>query len=64
LIVTNVTSHALQQNSNLKIFLNASAGHRKRCGRPHAAPGPVVGPHCLNESTLICSLLFTHCVAC
>ena len=28
-----------------RIFLNASAGHWKRCSGPHAARGPVVGPH-------------------
>jgi len=43
---TNVTSHAFQQISDFKIFLNASAGHWKCCGGPHATRGPAVGPHC------------------
>jgi len=29
-----------------RFFLNTSEGHWKHCGRPHAAHGPVVGPHC------------------
>jgi len=29
----------LEDISDLKIFLNASAGHSKRCGRPHVARG-------------------------
>ena len=50
---TNVTSYAFQQISNLKFFLNASAGHLKRCGGPHVALGPVVGPHWLHQTTLM-----------
>jgi len=30
-------------------FLNASVGHWKCCGRPHAACKPVVGPHWYKE---------------
>jgi len=60
---TNVTSHDFLQISNLKIFLNASVGHWKRCGGPYAAREPLAGPHWFNQTTLCC-LLFTHCVAC
>jgi len=35
-IETNLTLNALQQISDLNIFLKASAGHWKRCGRPHS----------------------------
>jgi len=34
---TYVTSHALQRISDLTIY--PSAGHRMRCGGPHAARG-------------------------
>jgi len=55
----NVTSHAFQQVSNLDFFLNASAGHSKRCGGPqHAARKPVVGPHWLNQTTLMQSSFY------
>jgi len=49
---TNVTSCAFQQISNFKLFLNASAGHLKRCGGPHAARGPAVVTHWLNQTTV------------
>jgi len=38
---TNVYCDGLEEISDLKIFLNASAGHCKRCGRPHVARGPL-----------------------
>jgi len=37
----NVSSHALQQISDLKIF------HEYFRGPAHAARGPAVAPHCL-----------------
>jgi len=42
---TNVTLHAFQKLQVWRFFLNASMGLWKRCGGPHAAPGPVVGSH-------------------
>jgi len=42
---TNVTSHAFQQISDLKIFPECVRGPLKTLyGGPHAAHGPVVGP--------------------
>jgi len=49
---TNVTFHAFQQISNLKIFSECFR-------RPHAAGGPVVVPHGLDQSTLIQSSFCT-----
>jgi len=40
-------------------FLNASAGYWKRCGGPHVARGPDVGPHWLQEF-LKYFILFGH----
>ena len=42
---TNGTLHAFQQISDLKIFPECFREPLKFCGRPHAARGPVVGPH-------------------
>jgi len=43
-----------------KCFLNASAGHSKRCSGPqHAAREPVVGPHWPNQTTLMQSSFYT-----
>ena len=60
---TNVTSHAFQQISSLKFFLNDSAGRWKCCGRPHADRGPVIG-HTGWIKLWLCSLLLAHSVAC
>ena len=40
-------------------FLNDSAGHWKCCGGPYAARGPAVGPHWLNQNTLLQSSFYT-----
>jgi len=37
---------------------------QKSCGGPHATRRPVVGPHWLNQTIRLCSLLLTLCVAC
>jgi len=43
---TNVTSHTHFNKFQIwRYFLNVSADHWKPCGRPHAARGPVAGPH-------------------
>jgi len=42
---TNVTSHTFQQISYLNIFAECFRGPLKTLYRPHAARGPVVGPH-------------------
>jgi len=38
---TNIYCDKVKEISNLKIFMNASAGHWKRCGGPHVASGPL-----------------------
>ena len=40
-------------------FLNDSAGHWKCCAGSHAARRPVVGPHWLNQTTLMQSSFYT-----
>jgi len=37
-----MSPHTSQEISDLKIFLNASAGHSKRCGGPHVTREPRV----------------------
>jgi len=42
----------LEELSDLKIFLNASAGHYKHCVGPHSARGPLLAhpwPTALNS---------------
>jgi len=36
----------LEEISELKIFLNVSTGHWKRCGGPHLARGPLFAHPC------------------
>ena len=56
----NVTSHAFFKFQIWIFFLNASAGHSKRCSGPqHAAREPVVGPHWPNQTTLMQSSFYT-----
>ena len=43
---TNVYCDELEDISDLKIFLNVSAGHWKRCGGPHVARGPLFAHPC------------------
>ena len=47
-------STKLEEISDLRIFLNAFAGHCKRCGGPHVARGPLIAhpdlDKCLNLS--------------
>ena len=40
---TNIFCEELREISDLEIFLNASAGHWKRCGGQHVARGPLFG---------------------
>jgi len=39
---TNVCCIELEDTLDLKIFVNASAGHRKHCSGPHLARGPLI----------------------
>ena len=56
---TNVTSHVFNKFQIWIFFLNASAGHWKRCGGPDVARGPVVGPHCFRWKLISSFLLET-----